>query len=106
MRKSFSILALAVALSMVPAAQGSAAVVAPVSPMPAVDRTDIVPVYHRQWHRPHCHRSVSRHYHPSIGRSAWHRHVGNYCRAKVFRRFQHRPYYPGCFRVGPFWFCP
>jgi hypothetical protein len=106
MRRSVQIAAVALSLAVLPVGGASAAVSTTNQPFSQAHNGDLELVYHRKWHRPHCHRSVQRHYHGSIGRSAWHRHRGDYCRTQVVRRFHQRPRYPGCFRVGPFWFCP
>lgn len=56
----------------------------------------------------HCHRGAARHYHDIFGRRRHHVHRGRNCRPLRLRRHRNegfgRP--PGCFRVGPVWYCP
>jgi hypothetical protein len=63
--------------------------------------TDSSPVLEVTYRR-HCHRDVRRHYHRVIGRSAWHRHIGPFCRVRVVRR--HRDL-DGCIRIGDLRIC-
>jgi hypothetical protein len=94
MRRTGLALTAAIIFSLTPVE--APVVAAPLSPAPGVASEPytnglLQKVWHRPWHRPHCHRDVRRH-----GTRYWHRHVGPYCRTRVVRR--HRG--EDCIRIG------
>jgi hypothetical protein len=100
--------AMAVAAAVLVTAPAGPVLGGPIPPFPIAtgEQGSLLKVYHRRGHRPHCHRDIRRHYHNVFQRRAWHRHVGPRCRPVLLRRFDYPRFYPGCVRIGPFWFCP